>query len=234
MLQESLRSEKNELSFGIWKYKLPLSEDRVISDFSKMEGLENFRAVRSYSLNFNDDEWYENHAHLNSMEYVACISGQVQFELQEGRNRSESDVISVELTSGEALFYRRLVWHRVRRLTENSILLFFSDSIYDRNKDCLENKEKWLQALWRETTNEPRIQLCNHKQKNGYEVRVFLHDAKIVPNHWRFVITENGAFKRQEFVEQEDDLIIGTGERTPTKKDYKKKTDKLEQILEGL
>ena len=81
------------------------------------------------------------HAHFKTKQYLFCVRGKIEVYLDNG-NGEESTV----LLEGESIFIDNLVWDSQRFLTENDIMIVFSNTQYDSN-DYIIDKEKFYSIV---------------------------------------------------------------------------------------
>jgi dTDP-4-dehydrorhamnose 3,5-epimerase-like enzyme len=81
------------------------------------------------------------HAHFKTKQYLFCVKGKIQVYLDDG--------IKVKLrvlSEGESIFIDNLVWDSQKFLTDNDIMIVFSNTNYDAD-DYITDKEKFYNIV---------------------------------------------------------------------------------------
>lgn len=81
------------------------------------------------------------HAHFKTKQYLFCARGKIEVYLDNGTGEE-----STVLLEGESIFIDNLVWDSQRFLTENDIMIVFSNTHYDSN-DYITTKEKFYSIV---------------------------------------------------------------------------------------
>lgn len=68
------------------------------------------------------------HAHLNTQQYLCCISGNIKIILDDGYKRTKYD-----LKKSEYLFQDKLIWSEIEFIDNNSILMVVCSTKHDDN-----------------------------------------------------------------------------------------------------
>ena len=81
------------------------------------------------------------HAHFKTKQYLFCVRGKIQVYLDNG-----TKVKSTTLNEGESIFIDNLVWDSQKFLTDNDIMVVFSNTNYDPN-DYITDKENFYNII---------------------------------------------------------------------------------------
>tara|TARA_E500000318_G_scaffold19262_1_gene20069 strand:+ start:2326 stop:2706 length:381 start_codon:yes stop_codon:yes gene_type:complete len=81
------------------------------------------------------------HAHFKTKQYLFCVKGKIQVYLDDGIK-----VKSRVLSEGESIFIDNLVWDSQKFLTDNDIMIVFSNTNYDAD-DYITDKEKFYNIV---------------------------------------------------------------------------------------
>jgi dTDP-4-dehydrorhamnose 3,5-epimerase-like enzyme len=89
-----------------------------------------FKAERFFYLsNIKQKEMRGNHAHIELNQFITCVAGCFDIELDDGENK---EIIRMS-NNGESLFVDGLVWRTMTNFSPDAVMLVLCDKVYSED-----------------------------------------------------------------------------------------------------
>lgn len=125
-----------------------LKDSSKLISYEKNTGLD-FEIKRVYTVSgVRPLEIRGNHSHLLTNQIFVCVNGAIEVYLEDLDGNSETVILK---NDGKALYCGNNIWHSLKYIEDNSILLVLADQQYDE-KDYVRNYDDFKRG-----TNENKF-----------------------------------------------------------------------------
>jgi len=105
----------------------------------------NFKAERFFYLShIGKGETRGDHAHLELNQFITCVAGCFDIELDDGHNK---EIIHMS-SNGQSLFVDGLVWRKMTNFSSDAVMLVLCDKVYAEDT-VLRNYDEFLMKVKR-------------------------------------------------------------------------------------
>ena len=103
----------------------------------------NFKAERFFYLSqIGKGEIRGDHAHLELNQFITCVAGGFDIELDDGKNK---EIINMS-NNGQSLFVDGLVWRTMTNFSSDAVMLVLCDKVYAQDI-VIRNYDKFLMEV---------------------------------------------------------------------------------------